>query len=163
MGWPRLNTILEEADRRFDEILATIRRVDRRTLLPNLGFVALGLGIAASAVALAMLLSQQAPVLTWSGRDCTSVAGTGGALVGTDRADCLEGSDGNDQIYAEAGNDTISGSQGNDQLHGGAGNDILWGGRGRDVFVCGGGHDVVHNKFATKADVVSADCETVRT
>ena len=103
MGWPRLNTILEEADRRFDDIFATIRRVDRRTLLPNLGFVALGLGIAASAVALAMLLSQQAPVLTWSGRDCTSVAGTGGALVGTDRADCLEGSDGNDQIYAEAG------------------------------------------------------------
>ena len=67
----------------FDEILATIRRVDRTTLLPNLGLVALGLGIAASAVALAMLLSQQAPVLTWSGRDCTSVAGTGGALVGT--------------------------------------------------------------------------------
>ena len=164
MGWPSPKTILQGADRRFGEIIATIREENRRTLLANLGLAVLGLGIAASAVTLgATLLSPQPPVLTRSGRDCTSITEAAGALAGTDGADCLEGSGGNDEIYAEAGDDSVAGNQGNDELHGGAGNDTLWGGRGRDVFDCGEGHDVVHNKFATNGDVVSADCETVLT
>lgn len=95
----------------------------------------------------------------------TVVAGT---IVGTRRADTLRGTaqadrlygrEGNDRVYGFAGGDYLAGGPGNDLLSGGTGNDTLVGGPGIDTLACGPGRDTA---VADAADLVRADCETVK-
>jgi Ca2+-binding RTX toxin-like protein len=113
-------------------------------------------------------------------------------LSGTRQAEQISGLGGGDQINGGGGADLIKGGLGRDELSDGLGRDTVYGGAGVDnliaygdtsvdYFYAGGGDDTVQSRdipavkdvvscgagtdtvYADKADVVSDDCEQVKT
>jgi hypothetical protein len=90
-------------------------------------------------------------------------------IVGTSGSETIRGTVGRDRISAGAGSDSVFGLAGNDVLTGGPGRDVVRGGVGSDrlllrdgepdTAVCGSGRDTA---LVDGADVVLADCETMR-
>jgi hypothetical protein len=90
-------------------------------------------------------------------------------IVGTSGSETIRGTAGRDQISAGAGDDRVYGLAGGDVLTGGLGRDVVRGGVGSDrlllrdgepdTAVCGSGRDTA---LVDGADVVLADCETMR-
>ncbi|HET7271055.1 MAG TPA: hypothetical protein VFI90_08195 [Rubrobacter sp.] len=113
-------------------------------------------------------------------------------LSGTRQSEQISGLGGGDQINGGGGTDLVRGGLGRDELSDGLGQDTVYGGAGvdnligygdtsvdhfyagsgddtlqprdvpavKDVVTCGTGTDTV---YADEADVVSSDCETVKT
>jgi Ca2+-binding RTX toxin-like protein len=113
-------------------------------------------------------------------------------LSGTSQAEQISGLGGGDQINGGGGADLVRGDLGSDELSDGRGQDTVYGGAGVDnligygdtsvdYFYGGGGDDTVQSRdvpavkdvvscgvgtdtvYADKADVVSDNCEHVRT
>ena len=113
-------------------------------------------------------------------------------LSGTRQAEQISGLGGGDQINGGGGADLVKGGLGSDELSDGLGRDTVYGGAGVDnligygdtsvdYFYAGGGDDTVQSRdipavkdvvscgagadtiYADKVDVVSYNCEHVRT
>ena len=113
-------------------------------------------------------------------------------LSGSAQAEQISGLGGGDQINGNGGTDLVRGGPGRDELSDGRGRDTVYGGAGVDNligygdtsvdhFYAGGGDDTVQSRdvpavkdvvscgagidtvYADKADVVSDNCEHVRT
>jgi RTX calcium-binding nonapeptide repeat (4 copies) len=113
-------------------------------------------------------------------------------LSGTRQAEQISGLGGGDQINGGGGSDLVEGGMGPDELSDGLGQDTVYGGAGVDNvigygdssvdnFYAGGGDDTVQSRdipsvkdvvncgagtdtvYADKDDVVSGNCERVRT
>jgi Ca2+-binding RTX toxin-like protein len=113
-------------------------------------------------------------------------------LSGTRQSEQISGLGGGDQINGGGGTDLVRGGPGRDELSDGLGRDAVYGGAGVDNligygdtsvdhFYAGGGDDTVQSRdvpavkdvvscgagtdtvYADEADVVSSDCETVKT
>src|SRR5262245_8695269 len=81
-------------------------------------------------------------------------------IRGTVRADRISAGPGNDAVFGLAGNDLLTGGRGSDVVRGGSGADRLLLRDGEpDTAVCGPGRDTA---LVDGADVVLADCETMR-
>jgi RTX calcium-binding nonapeptide repeat (4 copies) len=91
-----------------------------------------------------------------------TILGTGGSetIRGTAGVDRISAGAGDDRVYGLAGGDVLTGGPGRDVVRGGAGSDrILLRDGEPDTAVCGRGRDTA---LVDGADVVLADCETMR-
>ncbi|MEO5703997.1 MAG: calcium-binding protein [Candidatus Limnocylindrales bacterium] len=110
-------------------------------------------GLAALAVATAMLLSAVLPAYATSTASSLNCHGLQATIVGTSHDDSLSGTAGNDVVVLLDGNDFFDGLGGNDVVCGGDGNDLLVGGPGNDLLDGGTGNDTLRGDvFAPTGD-----------
>jgi Ca2+-binding RTX toxin-like protein len=99
-------------------------------------------------------------IFAGAGNDIVLGQGGNDILVGGDGSDRIGGGPGDDVVHGYAGNDSLVGGPGRDELRGGPGNDRIVSKDGvPDRVSCGPGNDTVQRDAA---DIVAADCETVR-